>query len=125
MFRRIMAKTTLRKRDAARERRALARLVVALAAKHAPKALRTFTARFPDGVDESQLANEVAARYGTEHTVIDVDGYDAAKHLWTLAWYAEEPLNDAALLPNFLIERALGEHVTVSLNGTGGDERQG
>ncbi len=97
-------------------------LVVALAAKHAPKALRTFTARFPDGVDESPLANEVAARYGTEHTVIDVDGYDAAKHLGALAWYAEEPLNDAALLPNFLIERALGEHVTVSLNGTGGDE---
>lgn len=97
-------------------------LVVALAAKHTPKALRTFTARFPDGVDESPLANEVAARYGTEHTVIDVDGYDAAKHLWKLAWYAEEPLNDAALLPNFLIEQALGEHVTVSLNGTGGDE---
>ena len=97
-------------------------LVVALAAKHAPKALRTFTARFPDGIDESPRANEVAARYGTEHTVIDVDGYDAAKHLWSLAWHAEEPLNDAALLPNYLIERALGTHVTVSLNGTGGDE---
>ena len=39
-----------------------------------------------------------------------------------LAWYAEEPLADAALLPNFLIERALGDHVTVALNGTGGDE---
>ncbi|MBO6518880.1 MAG: asparagine synthase (glutamine-hydrolyzing) [Rhodospirillales bacterium] len=97
-------------------------LVVALAATHAPKALRTFTARFPGGVDESPLAGAVAERYGTEHTVIDVDGYDAANHLWSLAWYAEEPLNDAALLPNFLIERALGEHVTVSLNGTGGDE---
>lgn len=97
-------------------------LVVALAAKHAPKALRTFTARFPGGVDESPLAQAVAERYGTDHTVIDVDGYDAVNHLWSLAWYAEEPLNDAALLPNFLIERALGEHVTVSLNGTGGDE---
>lgn len=97
-------------------------LVVALAAKHTQHALKTFTARFPGGVDESPLAAAVAERYGTDHTVIDVDGYDAAKHLGALAWYTEEPLNDAALLPNFLIERALGEHVTVSLNGTGGDE---
>jgi len=97
-------------------------LIVALAAKHTPHALKTFTARFPGGVDESPLAAAVSERYGTDHTVIDVDGYDAAKHLWALAWYTEEPLNDAALLPNFLIERALGEHVTVSLNGTGGDE---
>ena len=39
-----------------------------------------------------------------------------------LAWLAEEPLNDAALLPNFLIERELGRHAKVALNGTGGDE---
>ncbi|MEX0694509.1 MAG: asparagine synthase (glutamine-hydrolyzing) [Rhodospirillales bacterium] len=97
-------------------------LLVALAAQHTPHALKTFTARFKDGVDESPLAAEVAARYGTDHQLIDVDAGDAAKHLWSLAWYAEEPLNDAALLPNFLIEKALGEHVTVSLNGTGGDE---
>ncbi|WNK00292.1 asparagine synthase (glutamine-hydrolyzing) [Thalassospiraceae bacterium LMO-JJ14] len=97
-------------------------LVVALAAKHTPHALKTFTARFRGGVDESPLAASVSERYGTDHTVIDVDGYDADAHLAALAWYAEEPLNDAALLPNFLIERALGEHVTVSLNGTGGDE---
>lgn len=97
-------------------------LLVALAARHTPHALKTFTARFTDGVDESPLAAEVAARYGTDHQVIDVDADDAAEHLWSLAWYTEEPLNDAALLPNFLIEKALGEHVTVSLNGTGGDE---
>ncbi len=97
-------------------------LVVALAARHTSHALKTFTARFPGGVDESPLAAAVSERYGTDHTVIDVDAYDAAQHLAALAWYTEEPLNDAAVLPNFLIERALGEHVTVSLNGTGGDE---
>jgi asparagine synthase (glutamine-hydrolysing) len=97
-------------------------LLVALAAKHTPHALKTFTARFKGGVDESPLAAEVATRYGTDHQVIDVDSGDAAEHLWSLAWYTEEPLNDAALLPNYLIEKALGEHVTVSLNGTGGDE---
>ncbi|PIQ95752.1 MAG: asparagine synthase (glutamine-hydrolyzing) [Nitrospinae bacterium CG11_big_fil_rev_8_21_14_0_20_56_8] len=97
-------------------------LLVALAARHTPHALKTFTARFKGGVDESPLAAEVAARYGTDHQVIDVDAGDAADHLWSLAWYTEEPLNDAAVLPNYLIEKALGEHVTVSLNGTGGDE---
>ena len=97
-------------------------LVVALAARHVQQPLKTFTVRFKDGVDESPLAGEVARRYGTDHHVIDVDAADAADHLWSLAWYLEEPLNDAALLPNFLIERALGNSVTVSLNGTGGDE---
>lgn len=97
-------------------------LVVALAAKHVQQPLKTFTVRFKDGVDETPLAGEVAQRYGTDHHVVDVDAADAADHLWSLAWFLEEPLNDAALLPNFLIERALGDSVTVSLNGTGGDE---
>ena len=57
-------------------------LLVALAARHTPHALKTFTARFTDGVDESPLAAEVAARYGTDHQVIDVDADDAAEHLW-------------------------------------------
>ena len=37
-------------------------------------------------------------------------------------WYCDEPINDPALLPNFLIEEALGRHLKVALNGTGGDE---
>lgn len=97
-------------------------LLVALAAQQTSQPLKTFTVRFAGGVDESPLAADVANLYGTDHNVIDVDAGDAIDNLWAMTWHLEEPVNDAALLPNYLIERALGEHVTVALNGTGGDE---
>ena len=97
-------------------------LLVALAAQQTSQPLKTFTVRFTDGVDESPVAADVAERYGTDHNVIDADASDAINNLWAMTWHLEEPVNDAALLPNYLIEQALGEHVTVALNGTGGDE---
>jgi len=39
-----------------------------------------------------------------------------------LAWFCDEPLNDPALLPNYLIAEQLSARTTVALNGTGGDE---
>ncbi|MSO92276.1 MAG: asparagine synthase (glutamine-hydrolyzing) [Rhodospirillales bacterium] len=98
-------------------------LLVALAAKHTSEPLRTYTVSFEGtDTDEAPLAQTVAARYGTRHTRITVPTRSAASVLPRLAWYAEEPLNDAALLPNFLIEEVVGRHVKVVLNGTGGDE---
>ena len=98
-------------------------LMVALAAEQSSNPLNTFTVRFEGGVlDESPLAAMVAERYGTKHTNISIASGDVARHLPALAWHAEEPLFDAALLPNFLINKVLSEHVTVVLNGTGGDE---
>jgi len=97
-------------------------LLVALAAQQTSQPLKTYTVRFAGGVDETPLAADVANLYGTDHNIIDVDAGDAIDNLWAMTWHLEEPVNDAALLPNYLIERALGEHVTVALNGTGGDE---
>ena len=98
-------------------------LMVALAAQLTDKPINTFTVRFAGAaVDETPLAGIVAERYGTRHTALDVESGRAAELLPKLAWYCEEPLNDAALLPNFLIENELGGHVKVALNGTGGDE---
>jgi len=98
-------------------------LMVALAAEQAARPLSTFTVSFEGaGVDEGPLAAQVAERYATDHAALTLPSAEAAQHLPLLAWHAEEPLNDAALLPNYLIERALGQRVTVALNGTGGDE---
>jgi asparagine synthase (glutamine-hydrolysing) len=98
-------------------------LIAALASQHVGQPLKTYTARFEGGaVDESPLAAEVAARYDCEHTVLDIPSGSAAETLWPLTWFTEEPLNDAALLPNFMIQQALGNQVRVTLNGTGGDE---
>ena len=98
-------------------------LMVALAAEQSSARLNTFTVSFEGaGVDEGPLAAMVAERYGTNHTELSVAAGDVAQHLPALAWHAEEPLFDAALLPNFLINQVLSQHVTVALNGTGGDE---
>jgi asparagine synthase (glutamine-hydrolysing) len=98
-------------------------LMVALAADQVERPLQTFTVRFQGGdVDESPLAALVAARYGASHNILDLPAESAAAHLPKLAWYCEEPLNDAALLPNYLVETELSRHVKVALNGTGGDE---
>jgi asparagine synthase (glutamine-hydrolysing) len=98
-------------------------LMVALAADAAGGALNTYTVRFQgSAIDEAPLAAQVAERYATRHTCFDLPAADVADHLPLLAWHCEEPLNDAALLPNYLIERVLAGEVKVALNGTGGDE---
>ncbi|MBI2236361.1 MAG: asparagine synthase (glutamine-hydrolyzing) [Magnetospirillum sp.] len=98
-------------------------LMVALAARRLDRPLNTYTVRFEGAaVDESPLAALVAARYGTRHQVFDLSSGDVARHLPRLAWHCDEPLSDASLLPNQLIEDVLGAEVRVALNGTGGDE---
>jgi asparagine synthase (glutamine-hydrolysing) len=98
-------------------------LMVALAAEQSSSRLNTFTVSFKgSAVDESSLAAMVADRYDTNHTNISISTENIAQYLPAIAWHTEEPLFDAALLPNFLINKVLSKHVTVALNGTGGDE---
>lgn len=98
-------------------------LLVAMAAQALVRPLNTYTVRFAGAAyDESPLATLVAERYGTRHTVVEVSTDSAADLLPRLAWYCEEPLFDAALLPNHLINQVLGKEMRVVLNGTGGDE---
>ncbi|MCC7016451.1 MAG: asparagine synthase (glutamine-hydrolyzing) [Rhodospirillales bacterium] len=98
-------------------------LIAALAANELDRPLNAFTVRFEGAAyDEAPLAAEVAARHGIAHTVLDVPSRGIGDVLPRLAWYCDEPLADASLLPNHLIEEALGREVTVVLNGTGGDE---
>ncbi len=98
-------------------------LMVALAARQSAHPINTFTVRFEGAaIDEAPLARAVAQRYATDHRQITVAADAVGEQIVKLAWHAEEPLNDPALLPNYLIEKILGEQVKVALNGTGGDE---
>lgn len=98
-------------------------LMVALAAEQIGSQLSTYTVRFGGGaLDESPFAKTIAKRHGVKNTVLDVDTHSIGAVLPRLLWHLEEPLNDASLLPNFLIEETLGQHLRVALNGTGGDE---
>jgi asparagine synthase (glutamine-hydrolysing) len=98
-------------------------LLVALAAEQSSHPVNTYTVSFEGAeVDEGPLAKAIADRYGTNHTALNLPADDICQYLPMLAWHMEEPLNDAAVFPNYLIEKALSKSVTVALNGTGGDE---
>ena len=98
-------------------------LIAALAARELDRPLTAFTVRFEGAAyDETPLARATAAHCGARHTVLDVPAHGIGDLLPRLAWHCDEPLADASLLPNHLIEKALGREVTVVLNGTGGDE---
>ncbi|MDT7041979.1 asparagine synthase (glutamine-hydrolyzing) [Candidatus Nitronereus thalassa] len=96
--------------------------VVIAMAKEATSAVKTFCAGFDDGAfDEREFAKIVAQRYGLEHTELLVK---APVHdiLPRLVWHYDEPFGDSSAVPSFAIAQLTREHVTVVLNGDGGDE---
>jgi asparagine synthase (glutamine-hydrolysing) len=97
--------------------------VAALAARHVPGRLRTFSMAFDDpSFDESASARLVAEAIGSEHHEMVFDEralLDVAARLPDLL---DEPLGDASLLPTAVLTRFARESVTVALAGDGGDE---
>jgi asparagine synthase (glutamine-hydrolysing) len=97
-------------------------VVVAAMAMTATEPVRTFSVSFPGSeVDEAPHARAVAERYGTEHTELAVGPPEAAL-LPRIAWHFGEPFADPAALPTFQLAELTRRHVTVALNGDGGDE---
>jgi asparagine synthase (glutamine-hydrolysing) len=100
-------------------------LIAALAAGRLGVRLRTFTVRFRSTgmalIDESETARTLAARYGLEHEVIDIEP-DVAKVLPEAILGFDEPFADDSIVPSFLIAEAAARRVKVALTGLGGDE---
>jgi asparagine synthase (glutamine-hydrolysing) len=97
-------------------------LLVALMARHSGRPVRTFSVAFPEGnLDESPIAELVAHRFGTDHTVLHADalGPDA---LLALLGRLDEPFCDPAFVPTHALSELTRHHVKVALSGDGGDE---
>src|SRR5438477_3045879 len=96
--------------------------VVASAARQATSRLKTFSVGFREaGYDELPHARLIAERYGTDHYEFVVD-MDAAAILPKLVRHFGEPFADSSAIPTYWVARTAREHVTVVLNGDGGDE---
>ncbi|MBS0241154.1 MAG: asparagine synthase (glutamine-hydrolyzing) [Proteobacteria bacterium] len=96
--------------------------VVAMMARVSSAPVRTFTIGFDEAShDERQFARQVAERYGTVHTEIEVKP-DAAEIVDRLAFHYDEPFADASSVPTYYVSKAAREHVTVVVTGDGGDE---
>jgi asparagine synthase (glutamine-hydrolysing) len=96
--------------------------VVAAMAMQSSGQTKTFSIGFDvDGYDETSFAREVAQRYGCDHHEFVVQP-DAIEILPRMVWHYGEPFADSSALPSFYLSALTRAHVTVALNGDGGDE---
>ncbi len=96
-------------------------LVTAIAAKHKP-ALKTFTVSFDGQFNEAPYARQVAEKYHTNHTEININ-FDSLKNdIEKILTNYGEPFFDSSAIPSYYVSKAAREHVTVILNGDGADE---
>jgi len=96
--------------------------VVAYMANALDSPVRTFSVGFAeDAFDERPFARMVAERYGTAHTELVVEA-PVVDILPRLVWHYDEPFGDASAVPSYAIAALTRQHVTVVLNGDGGDE---
>jgi asparagine synthase (glutamine-hydrolysing) len=96
--------------------------VVAMMAGLEAGPVSTFSIGFGSrGWDESAYAAAIAARYGTDHHVKEVDpnSFDLIDRL---AQSYDEPFGDSSAMPTFRVCAMARENVTVALSGDGGDE---
>lgn len=96
--------------------------VVALMAQESSERVKTFSIGF-DEQDFSELhhARRIAEHVGADHHEFIVRP-DAVEILPMLVEHYGEPYADSSAVPTYYVARETRKHVTVALNGDGGDE---
>lgn len=96
--------------------------VVALMAEVSEKPVKTFSIGFEEqDFSELKYAKKVAEHIGAEHHEFIVKPH-ALEILPTLVEHYGEPYADSSAIPTYYVSRETRKHVTVALNGDGGDE---
>jgi asparagine synthase (glutamine-hydrolysing) len=97
-------------------------IIVALMAQLGSGPVKTFSIGFEEKeFDELPYARMVARRYGTDHHEFIVRP-DAEQIFPSLVWHYNEPFADSSAIPTYYLSQLTRQHVTVALNGDGGDE---
>lgn len=97
-------------------------IVVALMAEESEKPVKTFSIGFEEeDFSELKYAKKVAEHIGAEHHEFIVKP-NAVEILPTLVEHYGEPYADSSAIPTYYVSRETRKHVTVALNGDGGDE---
>ncbi len=97
-------------------------LVVALMSRLSDRPVKTFSIGFEERqFDELAYARLVAQRYATEHHELVVRP-KALEVLPALVRHYGEPYADSSAIPTYYVAALTRRHVTVALNGDGGDE---
>ena len=96
-------------------------LVTAIA-KEYNSSLQTFTISFEGAYDEAPLAKLVANRYETKHHEIKISFDHLINDIENILYNYGEPIFDSSVIPSYYVSQAAKKHLTVILNGDGGDE---
>ena len=97
-------------------------LIVALMSGLSDRPVKTFSIGFDDkGFNELPYARLVAQKYGTDHHELIVRP-KAVDVLPILVRHYGEPFADSSSVPSYYVAQLTRQHVTVALNGDGGDE---
>ncbi len=98
-------------------------IVVGLMSHLMDQRVKTFTIGFDgaDSYDERGAARLVAQHFHTDHTEFAVRP-DAVSLMEQLLEHYDQPFGDSSAIPTFIVARLTRQHVTVALNGDGGDE---
>ena len=97
-------------------------IITALMAGLTNQPVKTFSIGFDfDEYNELPYARMVAERYHTDHHEFIVKP-EAHAIFPELVWYYNEPFADSSAIPTFYVSKLAKQHVTVILNGDGGDE---
>lgn len=97
-------------------------VVVALMAEQSEKPVKTFSIGFEEeDYSELKYAKKVAEHIGAEHHEFIVKP-NAIEILPLLVEHYGEPYADSSSIPTYYVSRETRKHVTVALNGDGGDE---
>jgi asparagine synthase (glutamine-hydrolysing) len=98
-------------------------VVVGLMSQLLDRPVKTFSIGFKDSpeYDETSYARLVADRFKTDHTefVVEPGAFDLIE---TLVWHHDGPFGDSSAVPTYIVSALTRKHVTVVLNGDGGDE---
>tara|TARA_Y100001970_G_C14220669_1_gene852476 strand:- start:367 stop:2157 length:1791 start_codon:yes stop_codon:yes gene_type:complete len=98
-------------------------LVATLLSKELNTNINAYTVGFPQGVDESLKAKEIADYLKINHTIINSDDDLKSKNLIDLLFDLYGELNDNLTgLSIFQISKESKKNITVALSGIGGDE---
>jgi asparagine synthase (glutamine-hydrolysing) len=99
--------------------------IVALMAEQSDRPVKTFSIGFEDdSFNELPYARLIAERFATEHHEFVVKP-SALEILPKIVRHYGEPFADSSAVPSFYVAELTRRHVTVALNGDGGDESFG
>ncbi|MFH1541426.1 MAG: asparagine synthase (glutamine-hydrolyzing), partial [Elusimicrobiota bacterium] len=100
-------------------------IVVGLMSQLSPQPIKTFSIGFEEAsFSELKYAKIVAKHFNTDHHEFIVKS-NFIEILPKLVWHYGQPFADSSALPSYFVANETKKHVTVALNGDGGDETFG